>query len=90
MNKFEFLGKLYNSLEEAEKKLNEWCELTNTKIEHTWVHNGIHSYDYVIKESWGVKCNSILIKEHEENKHHHRSLEEIEKMVAILGLKENR
>ena len=63
MKKFEFLGKLYNSLEEAENKLNEWCELTNTKITHTWVNNGIHSYDYVIKESWGVKCNSILIKE---------------------------
>ena len=63
MKKFEFLGKLYNSLEEAEKKLTEWCELTHTKIEHNWVNNGIHSYDYVIKESWGVKCASILIKE---------------------------
>ena len=63
MKKFEFLGKLYNSLEEAENKLNEWCELTNTKIESSYVNNGIHSYDYVIKESWGVKCNSILIKE---------------------------
>ena len=30
------------------------------------------------------------IKEHEENKPHHRSLEEIEKMAAILGLKEQR
>lgn len=30
------------------------------------------------------------IKEHEENKSHHRSLEEIEKMAAILGLKETK
>lgn len=30
------------------------------------------------------------IKEHEESKPHHRSLEEIEKMAAILGLKETR
>ena len=39
-----------------------------------------------------AEVNEVVqeIKEHEENKHHHRSLEEIEKIAAILGLKENR
>jgi len=63
MKKYEFLGKLYNSLEDAEAALKDWCELTHTNIESSYVNNGIHSYGYVIKESWGVKCASILIKE---------------------------
>ncbi len=63
MKKFEFLGKLYDSLEEAEEKLNEWCELTHTKIESTWIHNGFHLYGYAVKEAYGVKCTSIRIKE---------------------------
>ena len=63
MKKFEFLGKLYDSLEEAENKLNDWFKLTNTKLESNYVNNGIHSYDYVIKGSCGVKCASISIKE---------------------------